>query len=94
MTVLDQTPKWQDQWSRQLLKVIQAYDRELSEHCKEEAAWNEACQKRAKHEQDQARFAEESRENAEHIRQEVLCLHMAATGRALPGLEAPMDIRK
>ena len=60
VTVLDQTPEWQNLWSRQIFEVIRAYDQELAEHCKDEAARNKACQKRAKHEQDQVKFAEVS----------------------------------
>jgi hypothetical protein len=67
VTMLDQTPEWQDLWSRQLFDVIQAYDRELSDHRKDEAARNKARQKRAKHEQDQVRFTEVSNEIAKRI---------------------------
>jgi hypothetical protein len=86
--VLDQTPEWQGLWSCQLFDVIQAYDRELDDHHKDEAARNKARQKRAKHEQDQVRFAEVSNEFAERIRQEVLSRYTAAAGKDRGGPEA------
>ena len=92
VTVLDQTPEWQDLWSRQIFEVIRAYDRELAEHRKDEAARNKACQKRAKHEQDQVKFAEVSNGIAERIRQEVLSRHTAMVGKVQSGIEAPMDV--
>ena len=88
MTTLDQTPEWQDLWSHQLLEIIQTYDRELSDRRKEEAARSKARQKRARHEQDQAMFDEVSKENAEHIRQEVLRQYTAGKAQLQAGPEA------
>lgn len=69
---LNETQEWQDLWGRSLFRVIQAYDRELTEHHTEEAAQQKARQKRNKQEQDQARFDEELAEREERIRQDVL----------------------
>jgi len=52
VTALDEADEWKDQWSCQVFKVIQAYDQELADRCKDEAAWYRARQKRVKHEQD------------------------------------------
>ncbi|KAI9442063.1 P-loop containing nucleoside triphosphate hydrolase protein [Lactarius psammicola] len=58
VTTLDETEEWGDQWSSQVLEVIQAYDRELADCHKEEVVRYKAHQKRVKHEQDQDKFTE------------------------------------
>lgn len=92
VSVLDQTPEWQDLWSRQIFKVIQAYDQELADCRKGEAARNKASQKRAKQEQDQVKFAEVSNGVAERIRQEILSRHTPMVGKVQSGIEAPLDV--
>ncbi len=67
VTALDETDEWKDQWSRQVFEVIQAYDQELADRHKDEAARYKARQKRVKHEQDQVKFAEVSNETTERI---------------------------
>ncbi|KAF8257111.1 hypothetical protein EI94DRAFT_1709581 [Lactarius quietus] len=76
---LDETQEWQDLWSSSLFCIIQAYDREITEHHTEETAPHKARQKRTRHKQDLARFAEESAETAEKICQEVLHRYASAT---------------
>lgn len=77
VTVLEQTCEWQDNWSHQILEVIQKYDNELDNCRKVEADQSKAWQKQAKQEKDQNKFAEVSNEIAERIQQEVLRKHMA-----------------
>jgi ribonuclease D len=82
VTVLGQTREWQNNWSNQILEVIQLHDRELDDRRKAEAARSKARQKRVKQGKDQARFAEVSNEVEERIRQEVLMRHAAVVGKA------------
>lgn len=90
VAALGETQEWEDEWSRQIFEVIQAYDRELSDQRKDEAARSKARQKRLKLEKDQVKFAEVTNEMEDRIRQEVLRRHTATAGRALTGPEAPM----
>ncbi|KAN0135294.1 hypothetical protein V8E53_006859 [Lactarius tabidus] len=76
---LNETQEWKDLWSTSLFRVIQAYDREITEQCDEETAQQKDHQKWTRHEQDFARFMEESAETAERICQEVLRRYAAAT---------------
>ncbi|KAH9036082.1 hypothetical protein EDB84DRAFT_1658887 [Lactarius hengduanensis] len=96
VTALDETQEWQDQWSRQIFEVIQAYDRELAERRKDEAARFKARQKRVKREQDRVKFAEVSNEIEERIRQDVLRRHSttatAGTTQTASGPGAPIGV--
>ena len=85
VAALGETQEWNDEYSHQVFKTIQVYDRELADHHKNEAAQHKARQKRVKHRQDQAKFTEVSNEIEEHIRQDVLRRHAAATARDSAG---------
>ena len=83
---LGETHEWEDEYSHQVFKIIQVYDRELADHRKSEAAQHKARQKCVKHGQDKARFAEVSNETEDRIRQDVLRrFSMAASGEARDG---------
>ena len=74
---LSETQEWKVLWSASVLRVIEAYDRELTERRNAEGAQQKARQKRTKQEQDLAKFNEVSNETAEKIRQDVLRRHAA-----------------
>ncbi|KAH9011588.1 hypothetical protein EDB84DRAFT_1445095 [Lactarius hengduanensis] len=80
VSVLGETQEWQANWSGQVYEIIRAYDQELEDLRKKEAARHKARQKRVKQDQDTAKFAEESNLTEERIRQEVLQRHRAAVG--------------
>ncbi|KAH9032767.1 hypothetical protein EDB85DRAFT_1890536 [Lactarius pseudohatsudake] len=80
VSVLGETQEWQANWSGQVYTTIRAYDQELEDLRKKEAARHKARQKRVKQDQDTANFAEESNLTEERIRQEVLQRHRAAVG--------------
>ncbi|KAI9436004.1 hypothetical protein H4582DRAFT_2079138 [Lactarius indigo] len=80
VSVLNETQEWQANWSGQVYEVIRAYDQEIEDLRKREAARHKAHQKRVKQDQDIAKFAEDSNQTAERIRQEVLQRHRAAMG--------------
>jgi hypothetical protein len=84
VSVLDETEEWQAEWSGQVYETIWAYDQELEELRKKEAARHKARQRRAKQDQDTAKFAEVSNLTAERICQEVLQQHRS--GRTATGL--------
>jgi hypothetical protein len=67
VAVLDETTKWQDNWSHQILQVDHKFDHDLHYCCKYEAARFKAWEKQHEQEKDQAKFNKVSNENAECI---------------------------
>ncbi|KAH9160732.1 II DNA helicase [Lactarius sanguifluus] len=102
VSVLNETQEWQANWSGQVYETIRAYDQELEDLRKKEAARHKAHQKRVKQDQDTAKFAEDSNLTAERIRQEVLQRHRTAMGlggtqtmrEALDGITESIPVRR
>ena len=82
VSALGQTQEWQELWSCHVFAVIQAHDREITDHRKTKLARKKASQKRVKKEKDQAKFSEISNEVTERIRQKVLSQYARAGGKA------------
>lgn len=58
--VLDETEEWDQEWSKEIIAIIQAYDNELKGARKAAMAQQKARQKRQKIDLDHAKFQEES----------------------------------
>jgi len=72
VSALKETQEWRDEWSAKIFNVIQKYDQELIRRRKVESVQVKERMKRAKMEQDLARFREESEKTAAQIEQETL----------------------
>ncbi len=72
VSALKETQEWQDEWSTKIFNIIQNYDQELIQRHKVESVQVKERMKRAKMEQDLARFREESEKTAARIKQETL----------------------
>ncbi|CAA7268576.1 unnamed protein product [Cyclocybe aegerita] len=68
---LNETPEWQNEWSKSIFDVINTYDQELESLRKETIMAKKVHRKRARVEQDQAGFEEASRDVEHRIREEV-----------------------
>lgn len=92
VSILNQTQEWKAKWSGQVYEIIRAYDQELEDVRKKEAARHKARQRRTKHDQDTAKFAEVSKQTEERVRQDFLQRHHAATGGTQTTREALDDM--
>ena len=70
--LLDQTVEWETSWSKKIFAIIQNFDEELTALRQTSIVQKKNQQKRAKIDQDREKFEQESKENEEKIRLQVL----------------------
>jgi ribonuclease D len=70
--ILDQSMEWEEEWSKKIFNIVQQFEEDLITHRRTTATQKKNQQKRMKVVQNSISFEQESKENEERIRLQVL----------------------